>query len=204
MAANLKILESAAQWYVELYLQSPDPRTRQAHERWLHSDPRHRQAWERVKKLQDKLGNLPPAIARPALDSAREKRRATLKILALLLATGGAASLGVYSPPVQRRLADLHTGVGQRLQRQLEDGSRLQLNSASALDLRYSASLRELYLHSGEICIETATDPAGRPFLVQTPQGTLRALGTRFLVRSEDGLTTPGCVATRGRGAPGR
>ncbi|QLF93340.1 FecR domain-containing protein [Pseudomonas sp. ABC1] len=190
MAADLETLESAAQWYVDLYLQPADPQVREAHEHWLLSDPRHRQAWARVEKLQAKLGNLPPALARPALDNAREKRRATLKVLALLLTTGGVASLGLYSSPIQRRLADLHTDVGQRLQRRLEDGSLLQLNSASALDLRYSASLRELYLHSGEICVETATDPAGRPFIVQTPQGTLRALGTRFLVRSEDGRTT--------------
>lgn len=36
---------------------------------------------------------------------------------------------------------------------------------------------------AGEIWIDTAADPAGRPFLVDTAQGTIQALGTRFTVR---------------------
>lgn len=40
-------LEAAARWYVELRCEA-DEATRAAHRRWLLSDPRHQQAWERL------------------------------------------------------------------------------------------------------------------------------------------------------------
>ncbi|MBS3934647.1 MAG: FecR domain-containing protein, partial [Sulfuritalea sp.] len=70
----------------------------------------------------------------------------------------------------------------------LADGSRLWLNTASAIDLRFDARARQIRLLAGEIFIATAPD-AHRPFLVDTAHGRLRALGTRFNVRQEDGET---------------
>lgn len=67
----------------------------------------------------------------------------------------------------------------------LPDGSRLTLNSASAVDLRFSELERRVLLRQGEVMIETAKDPIGRPFLVETEQGVARALGTRFSVRRD-------------------
>jgi len=46
----------------------------------------------------------------------------------------------------------------------------------------YSVRQRRLHLVVGEIHIDTAADPS-RPFVVETPPGRLRALGTRFTVR---------------------
>ncbi|WP_193385242.1 FecR family protein, partial [Rubrivivax gelatinosus] len=65
----------------------------------------------------------------------------------------------------------------------LADGTRLALNSGSAVDLRYGATERRLVLRRGEILVETAPDPSRRPFVVQTGAGELRPLGTRFRVR---------------------
>src|SRR5690606_34915378 len=69
----------------------------------------------------------------------------------------------------------------------LPDGSRVWLNAASSLDADMRDGLRRLALVAGEILVDTAHD--ARPFVVDTPQGRMRALGTRLTVRREAGRT---------------
>jgi transmembrane sensor len=56
------------------------------------------------------------------------------------------------------------------------------------------------------VLITTAGDPQARPFLVDTAQGRLRALGTRFAVRQRDGASHvavyEGAVEVRPADAP--
>lgn len=176
-------LEAAARWYVDLRTETPDAALREAHLRWLERDPRHVQAWERLARLQDKLVQVTPGIGRPTLSSARAKRREVLKVLSLLLAAGGAGTLAWSTTPLPTLMADQRTVTGERRRLRLDDGSLLMLNTATALDIHYSASVREIQLLSGEIQIETAPDAQARPFIVHTPSGSIRALGTRFVVR---------------------
>lgn len=182
-------LEAAARWYVDLRCDSPDEALHEAHRRWLEHDPRHQQAWERLGRLQGKLGQINPAVARPTLASARAKRREVLKVLSLLLACGAAGTLAWNTTPLPTLMADQRTGTGERRRMRLDDGSHLHLNTATAVDIRYSDQLREVHLLSGEIFIETARDTLARPFVVHTREGSMRALGTRFLVRREGGQT---------------
>jgi transmembrane sensor len=86
-------------------------------------------------------------------------------------------------------MADQRTGVGERSQVVLADGSQVQLNSNSALDVKFDGQQRVIELLKGEMWVEVAKD-AQRPFVVRTDQGTATALGTRFLVqRAVDGST---------------
>ena len=183
LALDHATLEAAARWYVDLRTEAPDATIREAHRRWLECDPRHVQAWERLTRLQDKLGQVAPGIARPTLTSARAKRRDVLKVLSIVLAAGGAGSLAWNTTPLPTLMADQRTATGERRRVRLDDGSLVRLNTATAVDIRYSASLREIHLLSGEIQIETAPDQQARPFIVHTPSGSIRALGTRFVVR---------------------
>lgn len=188
MALTREVLEAAAHWYVELRCE-PGPATRVAHQQWLDSDPRHQQAWARLGRLQGTFGQVAPQLARTALAGARAKRREVLKVLSLLLAAGGTGAVAWRGTAVQSLLADQHTATGERRALRLEDGSQLQLNTASAVNIRYSDALRQLDLLDGEILVETARDVLARPFIVHTAEGSIRALGTRFLVRRDTGLT---------------
>jgi hypothetical protein len=76
------------------------------------------------------------------------------------------------------------TASGQRRSFTLDDGSRLGLNSHSAVDLLFDADQRLLVLRRGELLIQVAPDPH-RPLRVRTAQGQVQALGTRFLVSQE-------------------
>ncbi|MFD2642316.1 FecR domain-containing protein [Pseudomonas japonica] len=193
MTLSREILERAAHWYVELRCQ-PDAATQAAHRQWLDSDPRHRQAWARLDRLQGTFGGVAPQLARSTLAGARAKRREVLKVLSLLLAAGGAGGLAWRGGALPNLLADQRTATGERRALALEDGSQVQLNTASAVDIRYSTQLRRIDLLDGEILVETAADARDRPFVVHTAEGSLRALGTRFLVRREGGLTRVGVL----------
>ncbi|MGB5954234.1 FecR domain-containing protein [Pseudomonas sp.] len=178
---DLKTLEVAAQWYVNLA--DGSEATREAHRQWLRDDPRHAQAWGRVERLQATFGQLDPRAARPALQSSRAKRRTVLKVLALLVGTSGVISIGARTDPWRKMMADYSTGTGERLPLTLADGSRVLLNTGTALDISFDENLRQVVLREGEVFIQTASDPMSRPFIVRTQFGDLRALGTQFLVR---------------------
>lgn len=180
-----QVLEAAATWYVQLNGAPPSEAERQAWRAWLEQHPAHAAAWARVEKLQRQLGSVPQEVALPTLAGVRARRRAVLKTLGVLLAAG-ALGLGVREP-LPGWLAEQRTARGERRQLRLADGSRLELNTASALDLSFGSELREVLLRHGEVLIETAADPARRPFVVHLPEGSVRALGTRFCVRSEEG-----------------
>lgn len=85
--------------------------------------------------------------------------------------------------------SDYRTGVGERRDIVLADGTRVWLNTDSAFDIDYSATQRRLALTLGEILIDTGHDPLGRPFFVDTANGRMQALGTRFTVRQWDDAT---------------
>ena len=178
-----KVLAAAARWHVELQCGSADPAAVQA---WREASAEHERAWQLLQRLDGQLATLPAALAIPALQAAQQRRRAAAKILAALVAAGGGIALGqagLQSGPWQALTASLRTAPGQRRHVTLADGGRMEMNTDSAVDIDYSAARRRIRLHHGEIIITTASD--ARPFLVDTPHGVIRALGTRFGVRCD-------------------
>lgn len=103
------------------------------------------------------------------------RRIAAGLIAAVLLA--GAAGLAVqpFLPTVYR------TGVGERRVVLLADGSRLSLDAASEVRVRYSGAARSVKLARGQARFDVAGD-AGRPFLVQAAGRTISASGGAFNV----------------------
>lgn len=155
-------------------------------ERWKISSPERDRAWARAQLLQSKLGGLPPSLAMSALDRpSSPQRRAALGKLALLLA---AIPVGWGSWKLahsQQWAADYRTEVGERRELTLADGSRITLNTDTAIDVLFDHQQRLIHLREGEILVQTAVDTAAlpRPFLVSTRQGRMQAMGTRFTVR---------------------
>lgn len=197
-----RVLDEAAEWLMRLHDSGATDADRAACERWRQADPQHALAWERAERLLGKLGGLPAALAMPALDrprSHRAQRRAAVARLAALLAVAPAGWLAWqawYAADQRGWGADLRTATGERRTEHLADGSRLLLDTASAVDIRFDGALRLLTLRQGAVSIETAADTATphRPFVVDTAHGRLRALGTRFTVRQEGGRADGGPV----------
>jgi len=85
--------------------------------------------------------------------------------------------------------ADHYSPTGEIRQVSLPDGTQVWLDTASAFDQDFRSDLRRLRLLAGEILVATAHAAPGAPFVVDTAQGRMRALGTRFTVRLEKGRT---------------
>ena len=179
------ILEAAATWYVDLRDVDQTDALHEAHRQWLAESPQHRQAWARVEKLQQQMGGLPNGMG-GKLNKARLSRRQAIKTLSLaLVAVAGGAVWQQYKTPFPELRSNYVTAIGERQQVTLTDNAMLQLNTATAVEVNYNADLRELRLHQGEVQIETAPDVQARPFIIHTRHGSVRALGTRFLVKTD-------------------
>lgn len=63
----------------------------------------------------------------------------------------------------------------------LPDSSVMTTDPDTKASVRYSLLARKIELHAGGADFDV--DPGGRPFYVNTPLGTAKALGTRFYVR---------------------
>lgn len=98
--------------------------------------------------------------------------------------------------------ADLRSGVGERRTVELSDGSRVTLNTDSAIDILYTPTERRIVLRQGEILAEVAHGAPGRPFVVDTRDGTATALGTRYVVRLMPDATRVTVTESRVRGCP--
>ncbi|WP_293391573.1 FecR domain-containing protein, partial [Nevskia sp.] len=189
-AVSPPVALAAAEWF--LLLQSPEA-TANDHarfEQWCASASEHQMAWQRVQRISGSLGAIPPSLGLQTLQRSQGiDRRTALRSLALLVAAPPAAWLAQRHLPWQAWSADQRTGVGEHRWITLVDGGLVHLNTATAVDVRYDAQLRLRRLRQGEILIQTAQDPAGRSFIVETQQGQIRALGTRFVVRQLDAAT---------------
>lgn len=185
------VVQAAIEWLIRLQYQAPGPAGQRQFEQWLAADALHREAWARVASLTQPFSLVPTSLVRHTLQLAQQRRsqaprRKTLKLLGLaglLLATGRASQ---HSPAWSELWPDAATATGEQRQLQLADGSRLLLNTDSAVNIRLDPSLRLIRLLRGELLINTGPDAGSgsrRPFRVDTPFGLLEAMGTRFVVR---------------------
>jgi transmembrane sensor len=176
-------VRAAAQWLAQLHSGRAGPDDRAACERWRQAAPANEQAWQRAVQLQQQLGGLPPEVARQVLARPRGAgRRNTLRGLGLLAAATPAGYLA-WTGWGHGLAGDHHTAVGERRELRLADGTALDLNTDTALDVDFTSARRRVALRHGELLVATAHE-AGRPFVLGTAWGELQALGTRFLVRS--------------------
>lgn len=181
------IARQAAHWFMLVHSGEAGEAQLRDCERWRRHDPEHERAWQRIALAQERFGLLPPALAMGTLGRSRRQALKTLLVLAATALPVGYAGLRLADQT--QILADARTGTGERRTLTLADGSTLSLNSGSAIDVLFSDDQRLIRLRRGEILIDSGKDAAHtgyRPLRVATGQGTLQALGTRFLVRRLD------------------
>jgi transmembrane sensor len=103
--------------------------------------------------------------------------------LPLALAAAWLFAVGLVLPKqahlLDDYLSDYHTNTGEVREVQLADGSRLLLNTNTAVSVEYQASLRQIILHHGQVRFTVAKD-SQRPFEVKSGGLFVRALGTVF------------------------
>ncbi|MEG0244279.1 MAG: FecR domain-containing protein [Pseudomonas sp.] len=181
-----EVARQAAHWHMLMLDEAISVAQRDACARWRAAAPEHERAWQKAQRVRAQLGLLPQQLAMGTLN--RERRQVIKQLLALaIVAPLGYAGYRQLVP--QQAYA---TRVGQRKQLTLADGTVLDLNTDTAVDVDFDAHQRLISLRRGEILVDSGPDTLSahhRPLRVASEQGLMEALGTRFVVRQREGAT---------------
>lgn len=180
------LFDQASGWYYRLRAEDASARDQADFAAWLAQGPAQRQAWDEVSAL---LGALREP-ARQVREAQRARwRRPRLRVwasaAAVLLAVG---LLSLYSPWPDRWRSDYATATGESRNLTLADGSQLQLNTDSAVQIDLRPNERRVTLLRGEAWFEVSAD-AARPFVIRSGEGWVKVVGTRFSVARQGAQT---------------
>lgn len=179
------IQRQALQWLSRLRDSECSELDRQAFQDWLNGTPGHAQAYRQVQQFWDGIGGLPELAGKRLTEArgfvrtnqmARRRKNITLIVAAI------AAGLVIQHPEPLQKLAAVkyQTAKGERFVVRLDDGSRIELNTATTLRVDRFGS-RTIWLDRGEAWFNVKHD-AERPFEVRLDAGTIRDVGTQFNV----------------------
>ncbi|GLU27567.1 FecR family protein [Brucella sp. NBRC 12950] len=194
------VTDAALNWLFLLQGVSPNSPVKAEFEAWLNSSPDHRRTFEQVSKAWalpeadlvafqlanftisnqlDKSG----ASASPVHKGIRQRHRlswAMVTAAAVILAVG----IWQYPALLLEWQADYITATGQTYIIVLPDGSKLTLNTASAVKLDFVDNHRSVELLQGEAYFDVVPDPL-RPFKVTASFSEVVVKGTAFSVRKD-------------------
>ncbi len=190
-----KAVRQAIQWMLKLRERGHDPALQQQCAQWRSAHHEHEQAWQRVIQMHQDLDlrAIPGAsLALQTLETSQRRlhRRQALKLLGGLAMMGTAAWLGKDLEALNAWTADYVTQTGERRSFTLPDGSLMQLNTHSAVDLTFDTQQRLIRLKQGELMI-TCSQAAGaqQPLLVQTRDALLEVFAGRVVARQDNDCT---------------
>jgi len=204
-------IDVAERWFARLMAPDCSQREREQFEAWLAKSPENALAFEDTKSLwagldnfdsDDVLGPHVAAALQPEATSFmgqwtaatdqlnRRPRQAPASRWRLRAIRGVAAALilGLFglwawkpeAPP------DVYVATASIESVSLSDGSTVQLDLSTTMDVRISSGRRDIALRQGRAMFDVAKD-ASRPFVVDAGVGTITAIGTKFEVDRIDG-----------------
>lgn len=223
-----RIREEAATWVVRL-ADSSSEEDRAQFEVWRSQSVDHdvaylvaAQDWQRLDRVKalytPEIARDPDALfeedRRPIQRPARSRKSNWLAVAASLLVCVAAGATAVDMLTASQAYA---TGIGQLKKVVLQDGTTVELNTDSKIEVRFAHGVRAVRLVKGEAAFHVAND--ARPFLLKTSNVHLntqmadmsvRLIGTDARVTVETGAAfvsddrapdTPRPVATLGPGS---
>ena len=216
------IAEQAAEWYLRMEEEGDAPLAeRQQFVAWLKASPAHIEEFMRVRATHAQLAgidadSLPDAdellcadesnvvvltseLTGGELQAAKKTRTPVYWVaaasIAAVLFVIGFTTLRLVSPP-----ADLEnrytTALGEQRSILLSDGSVVELNTQSQLNVYYTDATRLVELVAGEAVFDVVEDPT-RPFRVDAGTAIVEAVGTRFNVYRQNAQTVVTVVEGR-------
>lgn len=148
---------------------------------WLAEDPEHSAVYDAIASLDQDLDSLPP-IRKPVFAPAPERRWRPSRRAWFGGAVAAALALvvGVNGPAFFGDSGRIQTAAGEHRTIELADGSRIELNGASIIELDDDRP-RFARLESGEAMFHVVhRDDA--PFVVEAGEAKIVDLGTAFNV----------------------
>jgi len=202
------VVAEASEWFIEFRAGDVNGEARMRFMEWLRRSPEHIQAYLEVSGAWSELPScdlegkfdiaamiararnefdvvplspptpsLPPAplVAEPrGLRTLRQRPVLAAAALALL-----ASVIAVFAW-IDRDMARAYsTGIGEQRTIQLADGSTVELNARSRIEVRLTDRRRDVALIEGQALFLVAKDKQ-RPFVVRAGEAQVRAVGTEF------------------------
>jgi transmembrane sensor len=177
--------DEAAAWHARLGAKSVTTQTIEEFFAWRR-DPLNDAAYRKVEAMWERARDLQgsPVIAK-AMDEALGRRRERRALQPVLVGAGALAAVLVLAVGTANWLqarSQFATAVGEERRLQLADGSAVQLDTASSVRIRFSGGERRVVLEAGR-ALFTVAHEADRPFIVESGEAEVRAVGTVFDVR---------------------
>jgi len=184
--------EQASLWAARLEGGSLTAADRDALDAWLNQNSAHRPLLSRYCQFSADLEEqLLALLATGGVKLPPEPERAPVvrrwnfaRVAPIALAAAAAAALAVWVARPARRIETIATAAAQRSALTLADGTRVELNARTSLSFENGPAERHLRLAGGEAFFTVAKDKS-RPFIIETPAGSVRVTGTVFNVRTE-------------------
>ncbi len=181
-------------------------------EDWLNASSDHKKAFERAERLWIAAGRVDYMGLEPALDevlfhSDKEDSGAHVSEVAyflpnkkqhkfsspLLWAASIALIAGLFWAVQfmiggygvltgKQAVATVLTARAEHRTVNLFDGTNVTVGASSKIEVDFSGDVRRVALSSGEVYFDVAPD-AAKPFIVTTPSGDIRVVGTAFNIR---------------------
>ena len=203
------VRDDAARWFVRLQEPTVDAEQYQNFETWLNEHPQHRDEFQLLQGLWTAADLLPAPRLKALCETppARREPRPLLRYAVAACVVTVALGLGLFSGLNHPAgyTAEFATTLGERRHVALPDGSMIDLNSRSRLQVRFEKDRRLIELTEGEAMFSVEHDTS-RPFVVEAGSGKITVTGTRFDVRRDVTQTRvaveQGTVKVQGRHAP--
>ena len=202
--ADEAITAQAAAWYALFLSGEATESDERRFEAWLQSDRRREAVYTELVKTWERVDALSPVFENDISESAPAATRAPVAPFLSSWRGGGrfgaAARVGAaavtavflvfatyayYQHPVYEAIvASQDAPVTQAL----ADGSSVQLNASTQLEVSFTRSKRRIELLSGQAFFDVAKDPS-RPFVVGAGDRSVVAVGTAFdVIKKRNGV----------------
>ena len=196
-ATSSPLVDDALAWLVKIHSGHASEEDRRACDLWRTSSPAHGQAYEEAEALWRDVGqvrsenSLVHSASSPATRFSKKVdiRKTGWAIAAWLFLMIGLFSSRHLTEWLATVMADYHTSVGQQRVVTLADGSRIHLNTDTAVNVAFTDQSRDIQLLRGEAAFTVESD-VNRPFTVQSGEVCTRALGTAFVVHFHHKIVT--------------
>ncbi|SDX46698.1 FecR family protein [Pseudomonas syringae] len=173
-----EVVRRAAQWLALLESGGASEEDHAMLQHWRDSAAGNERAWQKAQQLRQRFSAVPANLAMATLDRPDKARRAALKRVLGFAAVAPAVWLLGRQLPLDVWRADLHTAVGEHQRLTLADGSVLQLNTDSAVNVDLGA--RQIKLLRGEIALKV---PGSAPLSIDGPYGRIVVSQSEVCVR---------------------
>ena len=188
-------MDQAIEWLVRIQSDHATDADRAGLVQWLAASEANRDAFDMAEHLDAEISDsatfIRAALDRPAGASIPFRPRPVRTsrwFVPAALAAGIAAA--IFIAPLSWRAAQrqslvYQTAPGETRVVVLADGTRVRLNAASRIAVRFGWFSRRIDLGDGEAAFDVARDPR-RPFIVNVGDQEVRDVGTEFNVRHYD------------------